>query len=502
MEKEKNILKKQTSVKVILNGGKFELDDATIPFQIGFDPSIAEKNPVCVLVVDITQNILNESGERATYYDYFSDRKFFKLEPVQYLQLTKPGVHHLIFIIFGNLTDLDKEFILKKNSRNKYENSLYFNSIETLEMHREIAYCEAVISVPEEFFAFKPEAGIKKIIWKWVNLWHSFDPIDQCEYRKRTIFAFTTQPIFWLIGFLFRLPLVILWTIFFIVFKTFSLIIGYQPIKFIPYKKRVWLEFLFCYPRENFNVLCFEEWMCNFSDDSYEESYYPFKTLVVGKKTMHTPITIAELVGYSILFSVYIFTILNYIFGDSSNIEHLNLLGVSIATSSLIGIIAVSLTLPTFKESERWKHMWNFSGGKKLRAIVYAWIFSTLTGISLLVYMITQISWVKVFSFGIKDVICLTIPVLVGICYIFLHKFLTTKVKKIIKNNEQKQVHKKSKKLLLEEKHKEWLLVSFNIKNLPKKVSLKLMPEPSNPVHKFIVKFWQTKAKVCKPYSK
>ncbi len=502
MKKEKNILKKQTSVKVILNGGKFELDDATIPFQIGFDESIAEKNPAYVLVVDVTRNLFNEKGKMICDYDYVSERKLFKLEPVQYLQLTKPGVHHLIFIIFRELNDDSKKFLLEKTSRKNYENCLYFNSIETLDIHREISYCEAIISVPEEFFAIKPKTGIKKIIWKWVNLWHSFDPIDQCEYRKRTIFAFTTQPIFWLIGFLVRLLLVTLWTTFFIVFKTFALIFGYQPVKFIPYKKKVWYEFLLCYPREKFDVLHPAEWVYQSFSGDLEEEYYPYKTLGINKKRIHIPITFVGFICYAIMLSAYVFLVLSYIFGDVSVVENSKTLLATIITSSCIAILAVSQTLPTLKENEIWREKWNYSDGEKLKAKVFVWIFSILTGISLLVFMITQIPWTIVFSFGIKAVIFLAILVLISICFIFLLKFLMKKVKKVRKNTEQKRVHQKDKNLLLEEKHKEWLLGSFNINNLPKKVDLELMPESSSPVHKFVIGFWQAKAKVCKPYSK
>jgi len=504
MKKEKNILKKQSSLKVILNGGKYELDDSTIPFQIGFNGSVAEKKPAYVLVVDVTRNPFNEKGKLVNSYDYVSERTLFKLEPVQYLQLKKPGVHHLIFIIFSELNDDNKKFLLEKNSRTNYEHRFGFDSIEQLELlykRKEIAYCEEIISVPEEFFAIKPKTGIKKMIWRWVNLWHSFDPIDQCEYRKRAIFAFILQPIFWLIGFLVRLVPVILWTIFFIIFKIIALIFGYQPVKFMPYKKKVWYEFLICYPREKFDVLHPADWVYQSFNGNLEEGYYPYKTLVIGEKWMHIPITLAGVIAYAVLFSGYAFFILTYFYSDLSVVENLKGFGITIIFSFMTSILAVSQTLPTLKNSERWQEKWNYSNGQKLKGKVGTWIFSILAGISLLSFMITQIPWAKVFSFGIKAIIALAILLIISGCFYFLVKFLVSKIENIRKNSKQK-LNQKDKNVLLEEKRKEWLLGSFNINNLPKKVDLELMPESSSPVHKFVIGFWRTKAKVCKPYSK
>lgn len=502
MKKQKSILKRQSSMKVILNGGKFELDDATIPFQIGFDESIAEKKPAYVLVMDVT-NPFDENGKRCSY-DFSSERKLFKLEPIQYLQLKKPGVHHLIFILLGEISESSKKFLLEKSNRMNYENGLYFNSIEQLELFhkRQISYCETVISVPEEFFAIKPKTGIKKMIWQWVNLWNSFDPIDQCEYRKRAIFAFTIQPIFWLIGFLVRLILVTLWTVLFLVFKTFALIFGYQPVKFIPYKKKVWYEFLILYPREGFSVLDLEDWVYRIFDGNLEEGYYPYKTLAVGKKRMHIPVTLAGVIFYIGMFSIYAFMFLTYFYADLSAKTSISVFLVTIMISFCIMFLAVSQTLPTLKESEKWKEKWNYSDGEKLKQKVRLWIFSILTGMSLLLYMITQIPWAKVFLLGVKAVIFLLILLLVCVCFYFLFKSLFKTAQKIKKNIKQKQFNQKDKEFVREVKHKEWLLGSFNINNLPKKVDLGLMPESSSPVHKFVIGFWQTKAKVCKPYSK
>lgn len=45
------------------------------------------------------------------------------------------------------------------------------------------------VQVSADFFAKKPPA----VIWWWANLWYKKQPVDQCDFRKRCIFAFTLQ---------------------------------------------------------------------------------------------------------------------------------------------------------------------------------------------------------------------------------------------------------------------------------------------------------------------
>ena len=54
-----------------------------------------------------------------------------------------------------------------------------------------IAYCSVAIDVPEGVFAKEPPQWEKN----WVNLFFRGRPDDQCDYRKRRIFAYTVQPI-------------------------------------------------------------------------------------------------------------------------------------------------------------------------------------------------------------------------------------------------------------------------------------------------------------------
>lgn len=49
---------------------------------------------------------------------------------------------------------------------------------------------------------------------------------------------------------------------------------------------------------------------------------------------------------------------------------------------------------------------------------------------------------------------------------------------------------------------KKWILESFDIEKLPERIDFHSTPTPSGFSHKILLKFWKTKAKICKPYEK
>jgi hypothetical protein len=73
---------------------------------------------------------------------------------------------------------------------NSYITESFLNSAESLE-----------VEVPAECFAPEPPE------WEqaWVNNWFQYKPKDQCEYRRRRIFAYTFQPIAFIINMLLRI---------------------------------------------------------------------------------------------------------------------------------------------------------------------------------------------------------------------------------------------------------------------------------------------------------
>jgi len=51
------------------------------------------------------------------------------------------------------------------------------------------------VEIPESIFANEPAQWMKD----WVYLWSRYGPEDQCDFRRRAIFAFTLQPVFFVI---------------------------------------------------------------------------------------------------------------------------------------------------------------------------------------------------------------------------------------------------------------------------------------------------------------
>lgn len=281
------ILNEQSKVRLTLNGGHQILDEATIPFQIAFDQSVVDAKPTHILVIDITKDVFCSDGERENY-DVYGERTIFPLEPINYIQFKKPGIHHLIFILINGLSKTKKRKCLQK-SYGRYDSDFWFSSIENNSVvEGQVAYAEVLVEIPKELFSEKSETKFGKAIWNWVNKWYDLEPIDQCEYRKRAIIAFTIQPIIWILGFFIRLiPVVFISTIV-MLRSIIAIFFGYQPTRFIPKADVIFWEFLVLFQSGSTKELFTpSEW---FGDVIYEYThyvhqtdFYPYKMLVVKK---------------------------------------------------------------------------------------------------------------------------------------------------------------------------------------------------------------------------
>lgn len=520
----KMILKNQESMKVTLNGGKYQLDDATIPFQIGFTAEIAEKKPSHILVLDITKRSFDRKGKRYEY-DSVSERTLFKMEPVHYLQLKEPGEHHLIFILLDDMTSKKRKWLLER-SYSGYGEEIYFESIEDLELSDQVAYCESIVNVPDELFAHKSETFLGKAVWAWVNDWYTSKPVDQCEYRKRKIFAFTIKPILWAILFGIRLAMAVIYTTFSFIARIFGLIGGYQAVSFFPNLKETWWEFLILYSGTEYDDFVDEDYWFGYvlKNEGWdlkhknEVDWYPKKTLFLFGKYFHYPISLSALLAYTAGFGIYYFV---YYFVYSKQI--INSIDYGIIYLLLVTVLSFVIAyfmsknlIPTILDKWEWEDYWT---GRRIK-VLRSWIFYPLSSFGILALLIPKIRLIN-FSNLVTTTTTTTTTiintVLIVVALVIVAFIITLLFRKVIYNllvkvptdsiEQDEDVTKKTsakelKRISAEEKRINWLKTGFDINNIPDKVDLKTMPEPSVVTHKLVINFWRTKAKVCKPYAK
>lgn len=127
--------------------------------------------------------------------------RFRKLAPldqmVEYIQFRRPGENKIMATIVWTMDGKSKELWDCYMSRRggDYSNTVFTKSGDGVlsDMKREecVEFAAMDVVVPHELFAKEPHAWEKQ----WVNFWFRAHSIDQCEYRKRRILAYTVQPL-------------------------------------------------------------------------------------------------------------------------------------------------------------------------------------------------------------------------------------------------------------------------------------------------------------------
>jgi hypothetical protein len=520
-----NILKEQVAVNVVLNNGAYELDDATVPFQIGFNEEIANKKPTHVLVIDITQHVFNPDGTRQEG-DRASVRTLLKLEPINYLPLNKSGEHHLIFILFRDFPKWFNELLFKKSIC--YEKKIEFAEIEINNLCYQVGYCEKVISIPKEAFSHKPTTGFKKAIWYWVNSWHDFEAFDPCEYKKRMRFAFTIKPIIWFLGFMARFLIAILVTAAQFIIRIWSLLFGYQPARFFPHFKELWWHFLFRYtqsPLKMDEVFDFTDyWTGNTVQEKYfdgadEEDFHEYKFHSILGTKFRSPLTILGAGLYAVGVFMYIDFIKSMFSFQIVNFpESIRALSLAFIISLLASLMLAYKTLPTLSGSDKWKQKWDFldRNYKNRRNLSFLKSLGAFSGLAFLAFVISALGRFMIshpasnsnfIPPSTREILATIIHgVGIGLLFLaayFLLKWLFKSARVlIIKVAAKSQASTKEAKKTKAEKRLEWLKSSFKLENLPAKVDVDKAPAPSSSIHRFVIKRWQFKAKVCRPYAK
>jgi hypothetical protein len=95
------------------------------------------------------------------------------------------------------------------------------------------AIAELKLRVPAEIFAPRPKSWLSRILWKWVNLWHDQEPVDECAYRRRMMIAFTVQPLVMLVYWTIRYGFGLLVALIIMTLRIVAWAAGFQPHPFI-----------------------------------------------------------------------------------------------------------------------------------------------------------------------------------------------------------------------------------------------------------------------------
>ncbi len=185
---------------------------------------VIDKEPRLLVVV-----LRNEGSS-----NYEVDRGLLEIDQLMdYVQFSRPGkytVYAAIVYLKSRNIDWMKIFCLSKRSTHNYEYKVFDGAGKFRKNYLEesdigvIEHTSIDIVVGKEFFAKEPREWENK----WVNIFFSTKPADQCAYRRRRILAYTLQPI---LVFLILIPIV---TIIKLFGGIFFLLCGYRGIDFKP----------------------------------------------------------------------------------------------------------------------------------------------------------------------------------------------------------------------------------------------------------------------------
>ena len=252
----------ERGMRLILNGGKDSLDSATIRIRWDFDENVAALLPTHILVIVETKNDIGRNNRGERYSFLVSDGQGF-------LPFYAPGKHRITVFAFSDPAKRGPEFSLKQRVRSTSNTCSFLlrrdkdrdfsiavstdlacrlaKPTETKEEIPENIFCigsmgnadklwQEIVAItvmqadiPEGLFSEKPKSILGTWTWKWVNRWHTSPPRDQCAFRARAIWAFTAQPVLFVIGYLLRYVLAAVLTVLVPLLRVGCWFIGYRP---------------------------------------------------------------------------------------------------------------------------------------------------------------------------------------------------------------------------------------------------------------------------------
>lgn len=162
--------------------------------------------PYMLVCVAEKKKLLDRDGNDVSLVEI--DRHLYPLDRgYGRIEFPRPGsfVVHAAIVFYPHRADETggkavfnelKEIYLRKNNDGTYMAELtWHDEFDQSSFAWAIGHEEAVVSVAPEFFAKEPPAWLRS----WAMKLNEKMPRNQCEWRRRLIFAFTVQPIVWMI---------------------------------------------------------------------------------------------------------------------------------------------------------------------------------------------------------------------------------------------------------------------------------------------------------------
>lgn len=241
-------------ISVTLNGGKKEMNSATIPIEWWLSEEVIKKNPKYILIFE--QNKREKDDVRGNT-NRGRRHVFNASDAVAFMPVFSAGYHRVMVVVVSDERSSAKETANLYLRENEHEVDQYYSHMDWEDAKdnacdkRDDAFIASTVvefEVPADLFAEKPRSKAGQLMWNWVNRWHTRGPRDECDYRSRMMIAFTVQP-----------PLVILWCLLkngivgtvyalgILILSFLTFLCGFRP---RPLLREMWRAFTFTRVRE------------------------------------------------------------------------------------------------------------------------------------------------------------------------------------------------------------------------------------------------------------
>lgn len=241
-------------ISVTLNGGKREMNSATIPIEWWLSEEVIKKDPKYILIFEQNEtekdNVRGETNRGRRYVFNASDA-------VAFMPVFSAGYHRVMVVVVSDSHSSAKKTANRylREDEDVFHRYCHYMDWEnaknnTYDKEEEDFIASAVVEfeVPAELFAEKPRSKAGQVMWNWVNRWHTRGPRDECDYRRRMMIAFTVQPPLVMLGLLLKHG--IAGTVYALGILILSLLVflcGFRP---RPLLREMWRAFMFTRVRE------------------------------------------------------------------------------------------------------------------------------------------------------------------------------------------------------------------------------------------------------------